>query len=188
MADNRKLNHYKFLPKSSEMLTSSSNQETVAELLHRVPNPKNTIGRSVWGASDVTDSSARLRLKAFNLYGLPPSILIEKTENKLTAKISFDKLSKTVLRIWLWFCIVSYSAFLLYMLWEYTLGDGLTSLTLNGRVSLVSVIPWVPLFLIVHSMVFFFYPATVISLGSKRSKRLVEEILRIGSEKGSESV
>lgn len=186
MADNLKLNKYKFFPKSNETLVSHSSQETVTELLRRVPNPKNMIGRKVWGASNVTDSSAGLRLKAFNLYGLPPNILIEKVEKKLTVKISFDKLSRMILRIWLWFCIVSYSAFLLYMLWEYTLGDGLTSLTLNGQISLVSVIPWVPLFLIIHSLVFFFYPAIVISLGWRRSKKLAEDILGVRNEKGSE--
>lgn len=126
------LKKYKFLPKSNETLVSDSSQETIWELLLRIPNPKNLMGRSVWGASNVTDRSARVRLKAFNIYALPPIIFIEKTEYTLTAKISFDNLSKIVLRIWLWFCIVSYSAFLLYMLWEYTLGDGLISLTLNG--------------------------------------------------------
>lgn len=170
---------WKFLPNSYEIIGLKNDETSLNSIINNLSNPPNFVGVKSWSSFEVKENSAKLRLNAYNKYLIPPQIILKKDKGRLHAELSFNRYSKVILKLWLSFCAVSYSAFILNIFWEYTIGDGLTTLTLNGEVSAIPVVPWVPLFVFIHSMVFFFYPAIAVSLGWKKSKVLIENLIKI---------
>ncbi|MBL4617010.1 MAG: hypothetical protein JKY46_04900 [Robiginitomaculum sp.] len=172
----------KFLPNTLDTFDCLS-ANPIDEVLTKIPQSKNFLGIPRWRRGTYNETHW-VKLNALNKYLLLPVISFKKSKNesgfyKYAGEIKHTTLSKIILQLWLFMTLVVYSVFSAYIAFEYVFGDGLIAYTHNGvEQPALKIFPWIGVFLAVHFIGFFIYPAVVITMGWRKTIALRDEILK----------
>ncbi len=181
MSLKRQVKMYKFLPNALEQFNCHSSVP-LDKMSSEIPQTRNLLGIARW-QSGRRKKTHWFKLNALNKYIILPVISFKKLDSESDSynylgEVKYSALSKKILQLWLFMCLVVYSVLPAYIVLECVFGDGLMAYTHNGvKQPDLNVFPWLLIFLVIHFIVFFVYPATVVSMGWRKTLLLRDEIL-----------
>ena len=173
----------KFLPSSCEEFSFTFDENTSVDAANSEAISKKVpiLGIPVW-----TSGSSRngfwVRLNEFHKFGVLPKAHIKNVEKgdsrtTVTGEMKFFGLSKLFLRIWIMFCLITYPI-IVFVVYKNA-GDtgGTVEVLVNGTPTDVRVTPTIAGFIGLHFVGFFLYPATIVSLGWGKTKKLLPAMI-----------
>ena len=174
---------FKFLPSASEkfsVLLSENNSldATDSEVISKkIP----ILGIPIW-TSGSSQNSFWVRLNEFHKFGVLPKAHINNVEKSsrgttVTGEMKFFGLAKLFLRIWITFCLIIYPI-IIFVVYKHA-GDtsGTVEVLVNSTPTNVRIFPTIASFIGLHFVGFFLYPATITSLGWRKTKRLLPAMI-----------
>ena len=165
---------------SGKKFTVPLNGLTFKTFIEKLKGLNEANNKTSWTLIQETDSKITLRLNEFNKYGFPPRIEVSGySDQELQVRIYQTDLVKALMLFWLFLCVIGYSALALYLLQEIVSGDGLLTVTNNGIEREVSFFLWVPIFILIHFILFFVVPANALSKGLRDSRKIFDPFLPI---------
>lgn len=173
----------KFFPSSSEKFSFTFDENTSVDAADSKAISKNVpiFGIPIW-----TSGSARngfwVRLNEFHKFGLLPKAHIKNVERTVssttvTGEMKFFGFSKLFLRIWITFCLITYPI-IIFVVYKHAEDTGGTiDVLVNGTPTDVRIFPTIIGFIGLHFGGFFLYPATIVSLGWAKTKKLLPAMI-----------
>lgn len=110
----------------------------------------------------------------------PPSLKLHKKDNnRITIQIEHDACAqRNMVRLFI-VLFLSYGFFVVTLILDHTYGDGLYTLTVNGKESLVPLFPSFAAFLMAHGALMMLLFAGLIKQDRQRSRKIAHKILAI---------